>query len=254
MSFILEVCVDSVESAMEAVKGGANRLELCSDLIIGGTTPNINLFKLIKEKTNIKINVLIRPRYGDFCYTENEFEIMKRDIQMFKESGANGVVIGILKPDGTLDIDRMKKLIAEAEGMYVTLHRAFDVCRDPFTALEQAKKLGINSILTSGQKNKCTQGRELLKELVEKSEDKIEILIGSGIDSSNVEDIISYTKAYAVHTSGKMEVESDMKYRKKDISMGSPVLSEYVILRTQSEEIAKIREVLMRVTGTCEIM
>jgi copper homeostasis protein len=247
MSFILETCVDSVESAIEAVKGGANRLELCSNLIIGGTTPNINLFKLIKEKNNIKINVLIRPRYGDFCYTENEFEIMKRDIQMFKNIGANGVVIGILKAAGTLDMHRMKELIAEAEGMHITLHRAFDVCRDPFVTLEEAKKLGINSILTSGQKNKCTEGRELLKELVEKSEDKIEILIGSGINSSNVEEIISYTKSYAVHTSGKMEVKSDMNYRKEDISMGFPIISEYIILRTKSEEISKIREVLEKV-------
>ncbi|MBW9158251.1 copper homeostasis protein CutC [Clostridium sp. FP2] len=244
MSFILEVCVDSVESAMEAVKGGANRLELCSALIIGGTTPNINLFKLIKEKTNIKMNILIRPRYGDFCYTEDEFEIMKRDIQMFKKAGASGVVIGILKPDGSLDIDRMKELIEVAEGMHITLHRAFDVCINPFTTLEEAKKLGISSILTSGQKNKCTEGRELLKELVEKSEDKIEILIGSGINSGNVEDVIRYTKSYAVHTSGKMEIESDMKYRKEDISMGFPILSEHIILRTQSEEIAKVREIL----------
>jgi len=244
MSYILETCVDSVESAMEAVKGGANRLELCSNLIIGGTTPNINLFKLINEKTNIKINVLIRPRYGDFCYTENEFEIMKRDIQMFKKGGAYGIVIGILRPDGTLDIDKMKELIEEANGMHITLHRAFDVCKDPFATLEEVKKLGINSILTSGQKSKCTEGKKLLKELVEKAEDKIEILIGSGINSSNVEDIIRYTKSYAVHTSGKIEVESDMKYRKEDISMGFPLLSEYVILRTKREEIAKIKEVL----------
>jgi copper homeostasis protein len=244
MSFILEACVDTVESAMEAAKGGANRLELCSNLIIGGTTPNINLFELIKEKTNIKINVLIRPRYGDFCYTENEFEIMKRDIRMFKRAGANGVVIGILKPAGTLDIARMEELIVEAEGMYITLHRAFDVCRDAFATLEEAKKLGINCILTSGQKNKCTEGRELLKELVEKSEDKMEILIGSGINSSNVEDIVSYTKACAVHTSGKIKIESDMKYRKEDINMGFPILSEYVIVRTESEEIARVREVL----------
>ena len=244
MSFILEVCVDSVESAMEAVKGGANRLEICGDLIIGGTTPNINLFKLLKEKINIKMNILIRPRYGDFCYTENEFEIMKRDIKMFKKAGASGVVIGILKPDGTLDIDRMKELIAAADGMYITLHRAFDVCRDPFATLEEAKKLGINSILTSGQKNKCTEGRDLLRQLVEKSEHKIEILIGSGINSNNVEDVISNTGSSAVHTSGKMEVECDMKYRRDDITMGFPILSEYVILRTQSKKIAKIREIL----------
>lgn len=244
MSYVLEACVDSVESAMEAVKGGANRLELCGDLIIGGTTPNINLFKLIKEKTDVKINVLIRPRYGDFCYTQDEFEIIKRDIKMFKEAGANGVVIGILKPDGALDLERMGELMALAEGMHVTLHRAFDVCKNPFEALEEAKNLGIKSILTSGQKNKCTEGIELLKELVEKSENKIEILIGSGINSKNVQQVVSYTKSLAVHTSGKINVESHMKYRKEDISMGFPILSEYVILRTDSEEILRIREIL----------
>ncbi|SHJ11254.1 copper homeostasis protein [Clostridium amylolyticum] len=244
MSYVLEACVDSVESAMEAVKGGANRLELCGDLIIGGTTPNINLFKLIKEKTDVKINVLIRPRYGDFCYTQDEFEIIKRDIKIFKEAGANGVVIGILKPDGALDLERMRELMALAEGMHVTLHRAFDVCKNPFEALEEAKNLGVKSILTSGQKNKCTEGIELLKELVEKSEDKIEILIGSGINSKNVQQVVSYTKSLAVHTSGKINVESPMKYRKEDISMGFPILSEYVILRTDSEEILRIREIL----------
>ena len=171
---------------------------------------------------------------------------MKRDIKMFKSAGAHGIVIGMLKPDGTLDIVRMKELIAEAEGMHITLHHAFDMCKDPFATLEEAKKLAIHSILTSGQKNKCTEGRELLKEMVEKSDRKIEILIGSGINSNNVEDIINYTKSCAVHTSGKKEVESDMQYRKEDISMGFPILSEYVILRTQSEEIAKIREILVK--------
>lgn len=246
MSYVLEACVDSVESAMEAVKGGANRLELCADLIIGGTTPNINLLKLIKEKTDVKINVLIRPRYGDFCYTQEEFEIIKRDIKMFKEAGANGVVIGILKPDGSLDIERMRELMSLAEGLHVTLHRAFDVCRDPFEALDQAKGLGINSILTSGQENSCMEGIELLKKLVEKAQAEIEILIGSGVNSKNVEQIVSYTKSHSVHTSGKVNIESPMKYRKDNISMGFPILSEYVILRTDSKEIARVREILER--------
>lgn len=244
MAYILEACVDSVESAMEAIKGGANRLELCSNLIIGGTTPNINLFKLIKEKSTIKINVLIRPRYGDFCYTENEFEIMKKDIQIFKEAGADGVVIGILKPDGALDLERLKVLIAEAKGMHITLHRAFDLCSAPFAALEEAKLIGVNSILTSGQKNKCTERIELLKALVEKAEGSIEILIGSGINSNNVQEIVSYTGSHAVHASGKIEVESPMEYRKEDVSMGFPILSEYIILRTDKEEIRKIRTIL----------
>ena len=152
-NFTLEACVDSVESALAAVRGGADRLELCGNLIIGGTTPDIHLFQEIRRYTDIPIHVLIRPRFGDFLYTEHEFRIMEEDIRSFKELGAQGAVIGILKENGDLDADRMKILMEEAEGMKVTLHRAFDVCRDPFAALEQAKDLGVDIVLTSGQKN-----------------------------------------------------------------------------------------------------
>lgn len=244
MGYILEICVDSVESAIEAVKGGANRIELCSNLIIGGTTPSIILFNLIRKNVDVKINVLIRPRFGDFCYTENEYEIIKDEIQMFKEAGADGVVIGILKPDGTIDSERMKELIKLSEGMHVTLHRAFDVARDPYEALEEAKELGINSILTSGQKNTCYEGKELLKLLVEKSKDKIEILIGSGLNSNNIEEIMNYTKSVYFHLSGKIELESNMHYRNKDVNMGLPILSEYTIFRTDYRKIKKVKDIL----------
>ncbi len=244
MSYILEVCVGSVESAIAAKQGGANRLELCSNLIIGGTTPDINLFNLIKENVDIDINVLIRPRFGDFLYSDYEFEIMKRDIEMFKKAGANGVVIGILKNDGSLNIPQMKTLIDIADGMDVTFHRAFDVCNNPMKALEEAKSLGINTILTSGQQNNCILGKELIKQLVEKSENKIDILVGSGVNSNNISEIINYTKSTSFHLSGKKIIDSNMKYRKKDVSMGLSSISEYDIVRTDSSEIKKVRQAI----------
>ena len=128
--FTLECCVDSVESALNAERGGATRIELCSNLIIGGTTPTKALFETIREQSSIRIHVLIRPRFGDFLYTEAEFEIIQREIQLFQELGAEGVVVGCLTKDGELDFGRMKKLRSEAKDMSVTLHRAFDVCKD----------------------------------------------------------------------------------------------------------------------------
>ena len=161
--FILEACVDSVESALAAARGGASRLELCGSLVIGGTTPNPWLFQEIRKHTDIRIHVLIRPRFGDFCYTEEEFILIREAVREYKKLGAEGVVIGCLNPDGTMNMEQMKILMEEAEGMSVTLHRAFDVCADPYETMEQAISLGIDTILTSGQKNVCTLGTELLK-------------------------------------------------------------------------------------------
>jgi copper homeostasis protein len=153
--FELEACVDSVESALAAQRGGAARIELCGNLIIGGTTPSPALFQEIREHSDIRAHILIRPRFGDFCYTDYEFQIIRKEVKAFRQLGAEGIVIGILKPDGTLDLDRMRILIEEAGDMSVTLHRAFDVCVDPFETMEQARELGVNIILTSGQKNHC---------------------------------------------------------------------------------------------------
>ena len=157
--FILEACVDSVESALAAARGGASRLELCGSLVIGGTTPNPWLFQEIRKHTDIRIHVLIRPRFGDFCYTNEEFVLIREAVKEFRKLGAEGVVIGCLKPDGTMNMEQMKILMEEAEGMSVTLHRAFDVCADPYETMEQAISLGIDTILTSGQKNVCTLGQ-----------------------------------------------------------------------------------------------
>lgn len=241
---ILEVCVDSVESAIAAAEGGADRLELCANLLIGGTTPSVALFNEIRKVTDIPIRALIRPRFGDFCYTDYEFSIIREEVKTFKALGADGVVIGILTPDGSLDMQRMKVLMEEAKGIPVTLHRAFDVCANPYEALEQAKELGIDTILTSGQKNNCIEGKELLKELVGLAGEDINILIGSGVNAEVISELASYTKANHFHMSGKMNVESEMNYRKEDVAMGLPMMSEYIIWRTDKEAISDAKNVL----------
>lgn len=229
--------MDSVESALAAQDGGATRLELCSNLIIGGTTPSPCLFEEIRELSGICTHILIRPRFGDFCYTEYEFQVMRREVGNFRKLGADGVVIGILRPDGMLDVERMKILMEEAGNMSVTLHRAFDVCVDPFEALEQAKELGIDTVLTSGQKNHCLEGRDTLKRLVEGEDGRITIQVGSGVDAETIRQIQPYTKAHAFHMSGKRNLESAMIYRKEGVNMGIPSISEFEIIRTEQEKI-----------------
>ena len=241
---LLECCVDSVESALAAKQGGADRLELCANLIIGGTTPDINLYHRIREQCDIRINVLIRPRFGDFCYTAEEFEIIRRDVKMFREAGADGVVIGVLTPDGKLDVARMQQLMQEAKGIHVTLHRAFDVSADPMAVLQQAKQLGIDTILTSGQKNTAMEGAPLLTELVKAADGQIDILIGSGVKASVITELAPKTGATSFHMSGKITLDSPMTYRKEDVSMGLPMMSEYTIWQTSAEEIAKARKAL----------
>ena len=162
--YVLEVCVDSVESAISAYNGGATRIELCSNLVIGGTTPDLELFKTIRNHIQIPINVMIRPRFGDFCYTEYE---------NFKNEGADAVVIGSLNIDGTLNEKQMKELIKEAGQCKITLHRAFDMCKDYFQTMEEAIKLGVDTILTSGGKQNCIVGAETIRNLVEQAEVKI---------------------------------------------------------------------------------
>ena len=189
MSYLLEVCADSVRSAVEAQAGGADRIELCSGLVIGGLSPSVAMFEQVKKNVDIPVRVLLRPRFGDFCYDGYEFETLKEEVCLFREAGADGVVIGILKPDGRLDTDRMKELVecAKSESKSgkrpcaVTFHRAFDVCRSPYEALRQCIELGIDTILTSGQKDSAWNGRELLKELVREAAGEIEILAGAGI-------------------------------------------------------------------------
>ena len=245
--YILECCVDSVESAIEAQKGGASRVELCSALVIGGLSPSVALFQKVREAIDIKIHVLLRPRFGDFCYTDYEHEIIKEEVKMFRELGADGVVIGTLKQDGSLNMDQMRELVSEAGEMSITLHRAFDMCENPMKALEDVKKLGIHTILTSGQKNSCINGTELLSELVRKAEKKVDILIGGGVDASVIQELYDKTGATSYHMSGKITLDSEMQYRKEDVSMGVASMSEYEIWRTSSLRVSAAKKVLDKI-------
>lgn len=244
MKYTLECCVDSAESALEAKLGGADRIELCSALVIGGLSPSVSLFEKIKEETDIRTHVLLRPRYGDFCYTDMEHEILKKEVRMFGKMGADAVVIGSLCPDGSLDMEQMKELMEAAGDMDVTLHRAFDMCRDPFQALEDAKRLGIKTILTSGQKNNCVDGVELLKDLVKEADGKIDIMIGSGVDASVIPLLYEKTGAVSYHMSGKITLQSRMEYKKADVTMGAASVNEYEIFRTSEEKVRAARTIL----------
>lgn len=249
--FILEACVDRVESAIIATRAGANRLELCSNLIIGGTTPTKALFEEVKKTCKNRIHVLIRPRFGDFCYSDYEFQICLKEVEQFRRLQADGIVIGILQPDGKLDERRMGQLIEAAGSMSITLHRAFDVCVDPMEAYETAKKLGIDTILTSGQKNLCLEGMDCIKQLVEKSHSDqrsgqkyVDILVGSGVKSQVIQTLYEKTRATSYHMSGKEVIESKMQYKKEDVHMGLDAFSEYGIWQTKEEEIERAVAVL----------
>ena len=239
----------SFSSALAASRGGADRLELCANLIIGGTTPSYELFRQISRGIPVKTNILIRPRFGDFLYDAMEVEEMCNQIRTFRELGANGVVIGVLTPEGNLNKQVMGKLMDCAEDMEVTLHRAFDMTRDPMEALEDAVSLGITTILTSGQQANAQEGAELLKKLREQAADRITIMAGSGIKSSNIQTIHDATGITAFHASGKMTRDSGMVYRKQTVSMGLPSLSEYDIWQTDEEEIRRCAHVVHSLGG-----
>lgn len=253
MGKVLEVCVDSVQSAIEAEKGGADRVELCANLVIGGTSPDAALFRQVREHTGLKIRVLLRPRFGDFCYDEYEYAILREETLMYRELGADGIVTGILCPDGSMNLEQMKEIIRLAGGMEITLHRAFDMCADPFATLEQAVSLGIGTILTSGQRNSAWEGRNLIRELVSKSAGRIEILAGAGISPEIIEKLYPYTGVQAYHMSGKRITDSRMKYRKEGVSMGIPGFCEYEIWQTDADTVRKAAEILKKIENSGKI-
>ena len=236
-AFIIEGCVDSHASALAACRGGADRLELCANLSIGGTTPSHALFRQVQRDCAVRINVLIRPRFGDFLYSEAELEEMREEIKAFRDLGANGVVIGDLTPEGELDETRMRSLMDAAGGMEVTLHRAFDMTRDPLAALEAAVRLGCRTILTSGQAGNALEGAEVLRELVRRAAGRIEIMAGCGVRRENIRAIYDRAGVRAFHTTGRSgPLDSGMVYRKPGVSMGLPSLSEYELWRTDERE------------------
>lgn len=197
---IVEVCANSLESALNAQKAGADRIELCAELAVGGVTPSFGLLQLVKEYISIPVNVLIRPRSGDFTYSDLEFEIMKRDVALCRELGFNGIVSGVLSKDLTLDYERTKELIAASRPLEFTFHRAFDWVTDPVATLRQLQELQVDTILSSGQQISSVEGMDLLNRLSKESKDCV-IMPGGGIRDTNV---VEFKKKgfMAVHLSG----------------------------------------------------
>ena len=234
---LIEGCVDSYASAVSACRGGADRLELCANLSIGGTTPSLSLFQQVRREVQVPINVLIRPRFGDFLYSEEELEEMGEEIRRFRELGADGVVVGALTPDGGLDGEALSRLVDRAGGLPVTLHRAFDMTRDPLETLEEAVRLGFRTILTSGQAASAAEGVEVLGQVFAQAAGRIGIMAGCGVKKENIPEIHRRTGIRVFHTTGRRgPVDSGMRYRKEGVSMGLPSLSEYELWRTDEAE------------------
>lgn len=237
---ILEVCAGDIESVAAAAAGGAYRVELCSALGEGGVTPSVGFIKKAVEVPKLKVHVLIRPRGGDFVYTADEVDAMVTDIEMCKSMGVDGVVIGALTPDGDIDIEASRRMIAAAGNMSVTFHRAFDLCRYPMKALEEIISLGCDRILTSGQAASALEGVDLLKNLVEQANGRIIILAGGGVNPSNAAEILSKSKTSEIHASARATIHSPMRYHKEGVSMGTPGSDEYSRKVTSSKIVGEI--------------
>ena len=247
MAKILEVCVDSYASAMAAIAGGADRLELCSALAVGGLTPSPALLQQIREVSNIPVRCLMRTRGGDFLYTKEEIRQMAMEIRMLRTAGSDGFVIGCLNADGGLDADAMKPLLEAAEGTGLTLHRCIDVSRDLLKTYRDAAALGIDTVLTSGGAGNCLAGMETIRQLISLRDelDGPEVLIGSGVKAAVVSEFLEKVPgSRAFHMSGKTEIESGMRFRREGVPMGLPGLDEWHIPVTSKEAVAAAKVLL----------
>lgn len=238
----LEICVDSVESAIAAEKGGAHRIELCSDLFEGGITPSAGLISVARNKVSIDLFVMIRPSGGDFLYTPEEFETMEQDVLMAKRLGANGVVFGMLHEDGEIDKPRTRRLVDIARPLKATFHRAFDMSRDLHSSLAELVEAGVDRVLTSGGEQKAEDGIANIAKLVKTANGKLQIMAGSGITETNVHHIIEQTGVREIHASARVHLPSPMRHRNERISMGAAQGREYQRAIVLQEKVARLLE------------
>ena len=248
MNRILEVCVDSYASAVAAIAGGADRLELCSALSVGGLTPSAALLRQIRKGSDIPIRCLMRPRGGDFFYTPEEIQQMAMEMAALRDAGADGFVIGCLTADGELDGNAMEPLLKEASGLGLTLHRCIDVSRDLEETYRQAALLGFDTVLTSGGAGKCLDGMETIGRLfaIRDKENGPEVLIGAGVNAGVIAAFREkYPQSRAFHMSGKTEIESGMRFRREGVPMGLPGLDEWHIPVTSQEAVREAKEQLL---------
>ena len=236
----LEVCAGDVQSAEAALSGGASRVELCSALGEGGVTPSVGFVREVCKLQGLAVHVLIRPRGGDFLYSESEVRVMEEDIREMRRCGADGVVIGALTPDGHIDRAVCERLVEAAGGMHITFHRAFDLCCDPLEALDEIQALGCDRLLTSGQAATAEEGIPMLKQLVQRAADRIVIMPGSGVSVRNARHILDATGATELHASARTLCQSGMSYRRNGVNMGASGTDEFVRKVTDSREVGDL--------------
>ena len=244
---LIEVCVDSVASAVAAERGGAQRIELCSDLLEGGITPSLGLLHAVRAGISLPLHVIIRPRGGDFCYSDEEFDIMRRDIEIVKRAGADGVVLGILLPSGRVDIARTRQLTELAAPMSVTFHRAFDMSADLQNSLDDLCQTGANRLLTSGGEPACLQGTDAIAKLVQSARGRIHIMAGGGINAGNVAHILQRTGVNEIHVGLATEVQSPMLVRNARVSLGKAPGREYHRAQVLEESVRELKRAVAQV-------
>lgn len=240
----LEICLESVDSVIASDRGGAQRVELCANLLEGGTTPSAGTIRAARENAKIAINVMIRPRGGDFLYTDAEFASMQHDIRMAKDLGADGIVLGLLRADGTVDVERTRQLVELAKPLPVTFHRAIDVSRDLLEALEDVISTGAACVLTSGGKPSVVDGAAMVARMIEAAKNRIVVMPGCGIRPDNVLSILETTGAHEVHVALREETPSGMQFRKAEIPMGGVDGREYVLFVTSEDAVRNVVNIL----------
>ncbi len=247
---ILEICANSYSSALRAQKSGAHRIELCSNLQIGGTTPSAACIRLCQRDLDIPVFVLLRPRPGDFCYSAATFELLCEEVRFCKNEGIAGIVLGCLQPDGHIDLDYTRRLVELARPMSVTFHRAFDKTPDPLLALEQLIDLGVDRILTSGQQPSAYEGRQLIAQLVKQAEGRLTILAGAGLQPDNITELVQYSGVGEVHLSARSRVESRMQYRGAKVQFGGGAVPEDDYYLTDPAKVKQVLEVLAQLRAS----
>ena len=239
---LTEIVVYNIESALKAQEGGADRIELCDNPGEGGTTPSFGTIESVRQNVNLDVFVMIRPRGGDFLYSNYEFHSMRRDIHQCQKISVDGVVFGILNEDGTLDKKRCKALIDSARPLKVTCHRAFDMTRDPFEAMEDCIEVGFDRILTAGQQPQALAGASLIGELIKKATGRIAIMPGSGVNENTVQEILRKSGASEIHFSATAFRESGMTYKNAQIEgMGSEAGAEFKLRTVDPDRVREMR-------------
>jgi copper homeostasis protein len=243
---LIEVCVDSVASAVAAERGGAGRLELCSNLLEGGVTPSAGLIERVRARTSIALRVMIRPRGGDFCYTTEEFDTMECDIVAAGKLGADGIVLGILHADGSVDTERTRRLVELARPLPVTFHRGFDMSADRADALERVCAAGADRILTSGGDESASLGIHSIADLVQAAQGRVVIMACGGINHANAARIVEESGVSEIHVGLRRPAPSPMLHRNSKISMGTVPGREYERFQVLEEDVLNLRRAVAR--------